>query len=67
MVNGTPTQRHAIKADVAARITTLISMDRRRKQYIIEQDWQGLAQLADEYHALGALTLAGEVRRDIPT
>lgn len=67
MVNGKPTMRHAIKADAIARMELIIDMDRRRKRYIVEQDWKNLTKLADEYLALGALTMAGEVRREIPT
>lgn len=67
MVNGKPTQRRAIKANIIARMDLIINMDRRRKQYIVEQDWGNLANLADEYLALGALTTAGEIRREIPT
>jgi len=67
MVDGKPVPRHAIKGDTIARMDMIVEMDQRRKKYVAEQDWANLAKLAEEYFLLGAVTMAGEVSREIPS
>lgn len=67
MVDGKIVRRHAIKGDTIARIDMLVSMDLRRKQYLVEQDWDNLSKLADEYQAHGMAGMSAEIRKEIPS
>ena len=47
-----------------ARMNMLVEMDRRHTEMLNAGDWIGLLALAAEYHALGAVGRAAQIRKE---
>lgn len=57
---------HTKKAD-QQRIDKVVEMSVRHARLLVEQDWYGLRQLAQEYAELYALTTANKIMLEIPS
>lgn len=65
-IGGKRVHLNMIKRKDVQRMDMVCEMAARHARLLVEQDWLGLHQLANQYEALGAMTTANKLRLEIP-